>query len=216
MTSRPLKRTARFLGDGGSDDEADLGYSSNKKNNNDSDSDQGLRSSRTKRRSWNDDSDEEYGAAAAARRSGKSKAASAKNKQSQKKTSAKRGSTRPNLAADIDRMFDDLERADDDLDLTLPPGLRERARAQDERNENINDLISAAAEPGKGVTDADTEKIGDGKKKPRKQAIVNEERLLGDRGLRRLKEYLKDFKIKGKGHEVGARNAPARRSALGC
>lgn len=40
------------------------------------------------------------------------------------------------------------------------------------------------------------------KKPKRKAVLMNEERLLGDKGIRRLKENLKGFKIKGKGHEV--------------
>lgn len=127
------------------------------------------------------------------------------------------GQKRRTTAQDVDRMFADL----DDEDDGLPPPLQ-RDRLDGTQNSMIDDTINAFGNTkgkGKGRAygffdqdgddgeeDATNDKIDAEKaKKPkRKPVIMNEERLLGDRGIRRLKDNLKGFKIKGKGHEVGS------------
>lgn len=103
-------------------------------------------------------------------------------------------------AQDVDRMFADLDEDDDDH-LSVP--LAQRRNNDDApQNSMINDTITGfGGDDGDAPNDKiDAEKA---KKMKRKPVLMNEERLLGDKGIRRLKENLKGFKIKGKGHEVG-------------
>ncbi|KAK9894364.1 Swi3-domain-containing protein [Cystobasidium minutum MCA 4210] len=99
-------------------------------------------------------------------------------------------------AQGVDRMFADLDEDDDDL----PVPLAQRKNDMPS-NSIINDTITGfnAGDDGDAPNDKiDAEKA---KKPKRKPVLMNEERLLGDKGIRRLKENLKGFKIKGKGHE---------------
>ena len=126
-------------------------------------------------------------------------------------------------AQDVDKLFAHLDKDDnedgmnlEDGQYKLPPPLKATQTAL------INDTITAFGTKsksnknrrlgnGNGIEDADGD--GDGetgkkegeeivRKKARPRALMNEQRLLGDRGLRKLKDNLKGFKIKGKGFEV--------------
>lgn len=123
---------------------------------------------------------------------------------------------RTTAVRDVDRMFAEVEDEEDD-GYNLPPPLN-RSGPDATQNSVIDDTLTASGNSkGKrkagdgffdgdgGDDDATNDKIDAEKaKKPkRKPVLMNEERLLGDKGIRRLKENLKGFKIKGKGHEVG-------------
>jgi hypothetical protein len=114
-------------------------------------------------------------------------------------------------AEDIDKLFDDLDRVDaennDDEDaagLQLPPPLKRPALDRPEASQSLLDDTITVGNKKNGKNGEDGEEGAEQKtrKPPRKRMIMNEERLLGDRGLRKLKDSLKGFKIKGKGHEV--------------
>lgn len=169
VQARPLKRAApRFLGDEGSDNEADVAWKGL----------EGLANKRT-------------------------------------------------TAEDVDWLFADLDRdMSDDDDEALPAPMDRSAFAeQDKRIADgkakaaaqaaaaiIDDSITGGRARGKGRGRAGAAQEGDegedGEKKSRKKAQprakIDEARLMGDRGFRKLRDNLKGFKIKGKGHEVGA------------
>ena len=112
-------------------------------------------------------------------------------------------------AADVDRLFANIEASDDDND-GLPPRLQ-RATQDSVIDDSINAFGGGRkgkkAKTGDGDDALDDKIDADGEKKrkaPRKRALMNEERLRGERGFKKLKESLKTFKPKGKGHEVGA------------
>lgn len=113
-------------------------------------------------------------------------------------------------AADVDRLFAGLEAEDDDDDgLQLPPRLQRGSQHSviDDSIDALGGRKSKKAKNGDG-DELDDKIDADGEKKrkaPRKRALMNEERLRGERGLKKLKESLKGFKSKGKGHEVGKR-----------
>lgn len=122
------------------------------------------------------------------------------------------GQKRRTTAQDVDRMFADLDNDDDD-DLPAPlqrggPDGTQESMMDDRINPFGNSKGKGRASNGfdDDGDDATNDKIDAEKaKKPkRKPVLMNEERLLGDKGIRRLKENLKGFKIKGKGHEVGS------------
>ena len=111
-------------------------------------------------------------------------------------------------AADVDRLFANIEASDNDDDDGLPPPLQ-RGTQGSIIDDSINALGGARkgkkAKGGDGDDDLDDKIDVDGEKKrkaPRKRALMNEERLRGERGFKKLKESLKGFKSKGKGHEV--------------
>lgn len=108
-------------------------------------------------------------------------------------------------AADVDRLFAGIE-ADSDDD--LPSRLQHATQHSiiDDSIDALGGRKSKKAKKGDGDGDELDDKIdADGEKKrkaPRKRALMNEERLRGERGFVKLKESLKGFKSKGKGHEV--------------
>lgn len=191
-TSRPLKRAApRFLGDDGSDDDDVQSRHAGAKSN-------GRRSDRAPHPSKR-------------RPAGRTTAEDVDR-----------------LFADLDRVDSDgNDDDDDDALLRLPPpltkGRHADARAPDPTQDSvIDDRITAFGngkagkgkgkgkaggadgEGDEGMDDKIDGEAGEKKRKaPRKRALMNEERLLGERGLKKLKENFQGFKVKGKGQEVG-------------
>lgn len=144
-----------------------------------------------------DDDNDDAGYSAAAYGSARAGASSS----SRRDLAAGLGKKKKTTATDVDRMFADLENEEDDDDDGLGIPLAQRnINANATQNSIIDDNIAAFANGDAPDDKIDAEKT---KKPKRKPVVMNEERLLGDKGIRRLKENLKGFKIKGKGHEVG-------------
>ena len=135
---------------------------------------------------------------------------------SPKKPPPPRSSATSNLNPEINALFDDLEPDPDDAPAELAPSLdldalRRQAAARHvakvpsltpreilPSSSPTRDLDDGDGDVGKGNKDA-----GDGEKPKRRQIQrLNEARLLGPDGFPALVKQIKDFKPKGKGHEV--------------
>lgn len=127
----------------------------------------------------------------------------------------------PAARPDVDALFEDLDKEDEDDDLMYKPlapalNLQKLAKEAEARHAHARPTAASQSASGsktamggtgrdKGPSEMGDEKgkPGDGEKKGRKVLPkLDEERLVGPEGFPLLIQEIKGFKIKGRGHEV--------------
>ncbi|RDB21119.1 Chromosome segregation in meiosis protein 3 [Hypsizygus marmoreus] len=124
----------------------------------------------------------------------------------------------PEIDIDIDAMFADVDNEDDPFNFKpLAPTLDTEALRREAESRHKKSMLSLtphailpSSSPPRDIGDSDQgakktnapEKGKEGKKERRKVVRLDEGRLLGPTGFPQLIKDTKNFKIKGKGHEV--------------
>jgi replication fork protection complex subunit Csm3/Swi3 len=118
----------------------------------------------------------------------------------------------PQQDIDIDALFQDVEEDDTTAFKPLPPALdieavRHRAEARHKQTLTPHEILPSSSPPHDTGDRREEGKIkekdkGDQKKERRRPVQLNEGRLLGPSGFPQLIKDTKNFRIKGKGHEV--------------